>query len=184
MFDSERFNGFVNNELGRLIIEDIRNYYVFNESDLHSAAYYYIRKFFSQKDSDHSDRMVVRCEPSMGRKRKTKPDIVVFNKYNPNYFIELKMFRRKRYVIDLINKKDIQRDLKKLNSYLKKYTAKWGFLIVIYDSDEICSIKAKEYGYDSIKVVTINMRLNEKGRLRRDYEKWRGQFDKYLEMHS
>ena len=47
-FDFDRFNGFMRSGLDDLLLTDLWNLDVSNESDLHSAAYFYIRKFFQQ----------------------------------------------------------------------------------------------------------------------------------------
>ena len=54
MYDAGQFNGFVKSELDDLLFDDIWQQYIFNESDLHSAAYYYIRKYFERRGSERS----------------------------------------------------------------------------------------------------------------------------------
>ncbi len=72
MFDSSRFNGFVKNKLPDKLLSDIWDYFIFNERDLHSSAYYYIRQYFFRRDTASSDDVFVRCEPTMEDGR--KPD--------------------------------------------------------------------------------------------------------------
>ena len=49
--------------LDRLLFDDIWNLDVFNESDLHSAAYFYIRTYFQKNGRSN---IYVRCEPGVG----------------------------------------------------------------------------------------------------------------------
>ena len=182
MFDSIKFNGFIKNELDDLLFNDIWGYYAFNETDLHSAAYYYIREYFRKRGSVNSDDIFVRCEPQMNDG--TKPDIVLFRKYDPIYIIELKMFKR----AEIINTQAIDNDLKKINKLMKSHdSVKWGFLIVAYDSDDMLYIsdtKLKSNGYNNISFIPINLRRKEKSnRQRNGYLDWRKQFDKYLDKH-
>lgn len=186
MFDSDRFNGFVKNELDDCLFNDIWNYWVFNERDLHAAAYFYMREYFRKKGSQNATEILVRCEPVMddfGR-----PDIVVFQSYAPIYIIELKMFREP----EVIKEDQIDQDLGRLKSYIEKYPSiKWGFLIVVYDSEEMwkpTGYMLKKSGYKQISVSSINLRRKEdSGYRRKDYDQWRKQFDKfcnrYLEKH-
>jgi len=114
----------------------------------------------------------------------TKPDIVLFRKYDPIYIIELKMFKRP----EKINTKAIDNDLNKINKLLKSHdTIKWGFLIVAYDSDDMLYVpdtKLKNNGYNNISLIPINMRRKEQTeRQRNGYVEWRKQFDKYLDKH-
>ena len=83
MYDAAQFNGFAKDELDDRLFDDLWALYVFNESDLHSAAYYYIRAYFAKRGSDN---IFVRCEPQMGGK---KPDIVVYDHSRPVYVLEL-----------------------------------------------------------------------------------------------
>mgnify|MGYP001606494152 CR=1 FL=1 len=183
MFDSERFNGFVKNELDDLLLEDIWNFYVFNESDLHSAAYYYVREYFKKRGSKGSEEIFVRCEPVI--EDGLIPDIVVYGSYEPIYMIELKMFTRRDAAID---EQSISKDKTKLKSYLAKYPKlRWGFLIVVYDTDEMFKpspYTLKKQGYERISVSTINLRRSEdRGRRRQGYDAWRKQYEKYLDRH-
>lgn len=182
MFESDKFNGFMKSELDNLLFEDIWNYWIFNESDLHSAAYYYIRKYFERRQSDSSLEAFVRCEPRM--EDGTRPDVVIFHRYDPIYFVELKMFNRP----ENLNDDKITADLDELRNYQRCYsTCKWGFLILVYDSDELYSYTTymlKKNGYQNISVIGINMRRMEgSARQRTRYEDWRKQFDKFLERH-
>jgi len=182
MFDSEKFNGFVKNELDDLLFSDIWNYRVFNESDLHSAAYFYSREYFSRRDSKSADSIFVRCEPVMDDF--TKPDIVVFKRYDPIYIIELKMFSK----TETIKEDAIEKDLDKLKAYISRYPSiKWGFLIAVYDSEYMwkpTSHILKKSGYEKISISSINLRRKEDSERRRNnYDEWRQQFDKYRDRH-
>src|SRR6266853_1645617 len=104
MFDSERFNGFVRRELDDLIFTDLWNLNIFNERDLHSAAYFYARRFFEKTDRDN---VYVRCEPQIAG---MKPDIVVYERGQPIYALEFKVF----WEPDRINEAAVENDIRKL----------------------------------------------------------------------
>ena len=101
VFDFERFNGFARSGLDDLLFKDLWNHDIFNESDMHSAAYYYIRKYFAAQGRSN---IYVRCEPHVGG---MMPDIVVFDSGNPVYALEFKFFSRP----DHINEEAILSDL-------------------------------------------------------------------------
>jgi len=179
MYDSAQFNGFAKNELDDFLFNDIWNLDVFNESDLHSAAYYYIRTYFQRRGSEG---MFVRCEP---RLRSFKPDIVVYNNYKPAYIIELKMFTNP----EMVDESKIEGDLDKLNSLMHDVeTIKWGFLIVSYDHDEdfgISDARLRRRGLEKISVSSINLRRTEDtGRRRVGYDDWRASFDRLRGRHG
>jgi hypothetical protein len=187
MFDSEKFNGFIKNELDDLLFNDIWNYYIFNERDLHSSAYHYIRTYFEKRGSASSEEIFVRCEPVL--EDMSKPDIVVYKKYDPIYLIELKMFKDNENMdIDSSNDKKVLADITKMQKLIKKYqTVKWSFMIVVYDSDDMYDLndgKLKRQNFSNTSIININMRRKEgSARKRTDYDKWRKQFDKYLDYH-
>jgi hypothetical protein len=179
MFDAGQFNGFVKNELDDLLSSDIWNYDVFNESDLHSAAYYYIRTYFQKRGGD---RMFVRCEPQMHGK---KPDIVVFDQTRPAYVLELKMFVEQ----EVIDETKIDQDLGKLNEFISKIESiKWGFFLLVYDSDDdfgISDQRLRRLGLRNISVMSVNMRRKEgTGRKRHGYDDWRAEFDRLRRHHN
>jgi len=186
MFDAQRLNGFVNDELDNRLFSDIWNFCVFNESDLHSAAYFYIREYFFKRDSKSASEVIVRCEPVM--EDRGRPDIVIYNKYDPIYMIELKMFKKTNLIHEHNDTDVIKSDLDALKAYIAHYpTIRWGFQISVYDSEEIwkpSSYALKKAGYEKISVRTINLRRQEDNKRRRNnYDQWRKQFDKYLERH-
>jgi hypothetical protein len=179
MYDAAQFNGFARNELDNLLFDDIWNHDVFNESDLHSAAYYYIRTYFQRRGSDG---MFVRCEP---RLRKFKPDIVVYREYRPEYLVELKMFTDLEVVVE----SKIQRDLAKMQTLMHEIESiKWGFFILVYDHDDhfgMSDQRLRRHGFEKMSVSSINMRRNEgSGRRRIGYDGWRTQFDRLRNRHG
>ncbi len=179
MFDAGQFNGFVKKELDDLLFNDIWNYDVFNESDLHSATYYYIRTYFQKR---RSDGMFVRCEPQMHGK---KPDIVVFYQTKPAYVLELKLFVEQ----EVIDETKIDQDLEKLNEFISKIDSiKWGFFILVYDSDYdfgISDQRLRRMGLRNISVMSINIRRKEgTGRKRHGYDDWRANFDRLRRHHN
>jgi hypothetical protein len=117
-FDFDRFNGFARRGLDDLLLDDLRGHYIFNESDMHSAAYYYIREYFAKKERS---RMYVRCEPRIAG---MKPDIVVFESGLPVYALEFKLFATP----DSINEDLIWADLDKLAELVDGFDSmRWGF---------------------------------------------------------
>lgn len=178
---TERFNGFMKTRLDNLLLNDLWNYWIFNESDLHSAVYYYIRQYFQKKQSESALNIYVRCEPRMEDNK--SPDIVVFKGYDPIYIVEMKMYPR----AEAINEKSAVTDLLKLKSYLSSYPSlKWGFFILVYDSDYMLTYSPhtlKRDGFEKVSFISINMRRTEQTRKRVGYVKWRRDFDKLLERH-
>ena len=179
MYDATQFNGFAKTELDDRLFDDLLNLYIFNESDLHSAAYYYIRTYFSKRGSDN---IFVRCEPQMSGK---KPDIVVYDHSRPIYVLELKMFPEP----ETIDEAKIESDLAKLNGFIRSIESlKWGFFTIVYDSDDdfnVSDSRLRRSGLDSISVVGINLRRKEStGRRRTGYDNWRNEFDRLRAHHK
>jgi hypothetical protein len=178
-FDFEKVNGFIRQGLDDLLFSDLWNLYIFNESDMHSAAYYYIRKFMEKKGRDDA---YVRCEPViMG----SKPDIVIYKNNNPIYVVELKMFSRP----DQLDEVGVIKDLEKMKNIMEERpTISWGFFMMIYDCEESynpSSYTLRKSGFDRVSVTSINARRNEKtDRLRIGYNDWRQDFDKLISAHK
>ena len=179
MFDSAQFNGFVRNELDNLLFHDLWAHYIFNESDLHSAAYYYIRTYFTKRGSD---QIFVRCEPQIRGKR---PDLAVYDDMHPIYLLELKMFAEPEIVDD--NK--VFADLEKLKDFIEAIPSiKWGFFLFAYDADEDFGLSdrmLRHRGFDKMSVTSINLRRKEgSGRRRTGYDDWRASFDRLRAHHA
>lgn len=177
-FDFNRFNSFVKNSLDDLLFADLWNNDIFNERDMHAAAYYYIRTYFRKQKRDS---VYVRCEPPLNN---MKPDIVVYQNSKPIYIFELKCFVHP----DSNNVKAIEEDLSKLSSAVKKLPfLRWAFFCVIYDDDKpynLSNARLRKDGYHKITVSAINMRRQENNnRLRIGYHEWRDDFDKLLIDH-
>jgi len=171
-FNFPRFNGFMNHRLDNLLCADLVNFDIFNESDLHSAAYFYIRDFFRKNERSH---IYVRCEPTLARK---KPDIVIYNRAKPIYAVEFKVFTKQ----DDVNEKKVFEDLDKLAEVVNRFESmKWGFFYLVHDSEESYTLSnpaLRKRGYDNISMSTINARRKEDtGRRRHNYDKWRAEFD-------
>lgn len=174
-FDFDRFNGFMRSGLDNLLFDDLWNLHVFNESDLHSAAYFYIRKFFQQNERSN---IYVRCEPTLARK---KPDIVIFNRDRPIYAVEFKVFTEKNHV----NESKVFEDLDKLAAGMNRFESmKWGFFYLVHDSEESYTLSnsaLRKRGYENISMTTINARRKEDtGRRRHNYDEWRSEFDNLI----
>ena len=174
-FDFVRFNGFMRHGLDELLLNDLLNHDIFNESDLHSAAYVYIRAFFRKNERSH---IYVRCEPHLAG---MKPDIVIFNRTKPIYAVEFKCSMKQDYV----NDETVFKDLDKLAEVVNRFeSVKRGFFYLVHDSEEsykISNSALKKRGYENISMSTINARRNEKtGRRRHNYDSWREEFDSLI----
>ena len=180
MMDARRFNGFVKGELKIKLLKDIKDLYIFNESDLHSAAYFYIRKWFEQREHDSA---YVRCEPRLNKK---KPDIVVFEKKKPSYVLELAMSTKHHPM--RTNKDKVTKDLKKLRQYVKRISSiRYAFLVHVHDDESLPTVpdhKLRRHDYPDISIVDLNIRKDsETKRKRRWYEEWRQDFDSLETAH-
>lgn len=177
-FDFDRFNGFMRRGLHKLLLGDIRNLDVFNESDLHSAAYFYIRMFFQQNGRSN---IYVRCEPRLAG---MNPDIVIYDRARPIYAVEFKFAKKQ----DRVNEKGVFKDLDKLAKVVNRFKSmKWGFFYLVHDSEQSYRIPnsvLRKNGYEKISMSTINARRNEdNGRRRHNYDDWREEFDSLIAQH-
>lgn len=180
MIDFQRFNGFVKEDLKEKLLEDIKERYIFNESDLHSAAWFYIRQWFSRQERDYA---YVRCEPRLNKK---KPDIVVFEKKKPSYVLELAMSTKRKPLKQVIDK--LHKDLDKLQHYGKRVSSiRYAFILHVYDDDSLISYsdqKLRRHGYTNMTIVDLNIRMNSETKSkRRWYERWRQDFDSLEAAH-
>lgn len=178
LFDSERFNGFAKSSLDELLFSDLWSYDIFNERDMHSSAYYYIRNYFRKHERDHA---YVRCEPRLAGMR---PDIVIYERGKPAYVLEFKFFSKPDYV----NEDAVYYDLNKLADCVDAFTSiKWGFFHMIYDADDLFKFSdscLRRTGFQKISVTSINARRKkDTGRRRTNYDEWRAEFDKLQEKH-
>ena len=177
-FDFDRFNGFARSSLDDFLFDDLWNHDIFNERDMHSSAYYYIREYFRKHDRGD---VYVRCEPQLAR---MKPDIVVYNRGHPAYVLEFKFFSKPEYV----NEVAVYDDLDKLAEAVDAYeSVKWGFFHMIYDADEpfkFSDSRLRRRGYAKISVTSINARRKEENdRRRTGYDDWRAEFDRLQNLH-
>lgn len=177
-FDFERFNGFARQSLDDLLFSDLWDYDIFNERDMHSSAYFYIRDYFRKHERDSA---YVRCEPQLAGMR---PDIVIYERGRPTYVLEFKFFSKPDY----INEDAIYDDLDKLADCVDAYDSiKWGFFHLIYDAEipfTLSDSRLRRAGFSKISVTSINARRKEgTDRRRNNYDEWRGEFDKLQELH-
>jgi hypothetical protein len=177
-FDYDRFNGFAKKSLDDFLFSDLWNHDIFNESDMHSAAYYYIREYFSKHGRDN---VYVRCEPVLDG---MKPDIVVYERGKPIYVLEFKCFTK----LDHINEDAVYRDLDKLAKAVNKFSSiRWGFFHMIYDADKAYTFsdsRLRRGGYSKMSFTSINARRQENNDRRRvRYDEWRSEFDRLQKLH-
>lgn len=177
-FDFDRFNGFMRSGLDDLLLTDLWNLDVFNESDLHSAAYFYIRKFFQQNGRSN---IYVRCEPRLAG---MKPDIVIYDRARPIYAVEFKFAKKQ----DRVNEKGVFKDLDKLAEVVNRFESmKWGFFYLVHDTEESYELPnrvLRKHGYKNISASMINARrTKDTGRRRHNYDDWREEFDKLIAQH-
>lgn len=170
-----RFNGFARNELPERLLDDLWSHDIFNERDMHSSAYHYIREFFRSKKR-HS--IYVRCEPQLAGMR---PDIVIYLNGEPIYVLEFKFFSK----CDHISNEKILDDIKKLDECVRAFpTVRWGFFHMMYDAEELLCIsdyRLRSRGLSKVSAITINARRNYSGRQRHGYRDWRSEFDRLHE---
>lgn len=177
-FDYGRFNGFARKSLDDLLFSDLWSYDIFNERDMHSSAYFYIRDYFRKHERDHA---YVRCEPQLAGMR---PDIVIYERGKPTYVLEFKFFSKPEYV----NEDAVYDDLNKLADCVDAYPSiKWGFFHMIYDAEELFTFsdsRLRRAGFSRVSVTSINARRKEdSGRRRTNYDDWRAEFDRLQEKH-
>jgi hypothetical protein len=176
--NAPHFNGFMHSRLDDLLFDDLWNLDVFNESDLHSAAFSHIKTFFQQNKRSN---IYVRCEPRLAG---MKPDIMIYDGANPIYGVEFKFFTKKDYV----NNKTVDKDLDKLAKVVNRFESmKWGFFYLVHDSEEsytLTNAALQKRGYDNISMTTINARRKkDTGKRRRNYDDWREEFDSLIAQH-
>jgi hypothetical protein len=178
VFDFDRFNGFMRQSLDDLLFNDLWNHDIFNESDLHSAAYFYIRTYFEKNERSN---IYVRCEPQLAG---MKPDIVIYDRAKPIYGVEFKFFTKP----DFINEEAVFKDLDKLAEIVSRFDSmKWGFFYLVHDGEESYTFSnpsLRRRGYEKISFSTVNLRRKEEnGRRRNNYDEWRAEFDKLVSLH-
>lgn len=177
-FDFGRFNGFARDSLDGLLFKDLWHHDIFNERDMHSCAYFYIRDYFRKQGRNS---VYVRCESQLNGMR---PDIVIYDRGNPIYVLEFKFFSKLGY----INEDSVYEDLNKLADCVEAFpSVKWGFFFMIYDKDENFSIsdyRLRKDGFSSVSASSINARRIEgTARRRNGYDGWRTEFDRLNEGH-
>jgi hypothetical protein len=179
-FEADRFNGFIKSGLVKGLYEDLRKCLLHNERDVHAVAYGYIRKFLGRKGRD---RLIVRCDATLkgpGSQR-PRPDLVVFNQRKPIYAVEFKVFPKIVGVNRAAVEKAVEKDVRKLEVLGRRHGLSYGFLVVVYDSENELYLPDRVLRKRDIKrvsVIEINMRFDVKTfRQRRNYEVWRKQFD-------
>jgi hypothetical protein len=177
-FDFNKFNGFARKSLDDFIFKDLWNHDIFNERDMHAAAYYYIRQYFRKQGRGS---VYVRCEPMLAE---VKPDIVIYNEGHPIYVLEFKLFSQP----DVIGQQRVQEDILKLADLVAGIPSiKWGFFHLIHDSDEqfgISDPRLRRAGLDKVSVTVVNARRKEESNRRRvGYDAWRKEFDRLQSGH-
>lgn len=177
-FDFDRFNGFARKSLDDFLFNDLWSHDIFNERDMHSSAYFYIRDYFRKNDRGN---VYVRCESPLAG---MKPDIVVYERGKPIYVLEFKFFTKP----DSINEDAVYDDLDKLADVVDEYSSvRWGFFHMIYDADApftFSDSRLRRAGYAKISVTSINARRKEDTDRRRvGYDEWRAEFDRLQAAH-
>ena len=177
-FDFKRFNGFARKRLDDKLYSDLWNHDIFNERDMHSSAYFYIRDYFRKHNRG---AVYVRCESRLAG---AQPDIVVYERGKPIYVLEFKFFSKP----NSMDEGKVYDDLDKLAKCIKSYSSvRWGFFHMIYDGDDSFHISGPQLrrdGYSRISVTSINARRKEVTRRRRaGYDEWRMLFDKLQHLH-
>jgi len=158
--------------LEREIWEDLKELYIFNESDFQSRVYFRLQGVLN----DMSTLRLVLNKPSLTRKSGNIifPDLVVVNRSGkPEAAIELKFSNGPLPIPD--------KDIRKLKQLRDKYkTVKKGYFIFVYDDEDNYYFHREEhwmkhYFFD----VGINMRRDGNGRRRHGYDSWKRKWDKF-----
>ena len=179
LMDINRFNGFVKKRMKHRLEDDLVDFLILNERELHFRAYHHIEDFFSKKGRD---RMMVRSERRLLKGKIA--DIVVSSDKKPRYVLEFKMYKRPNH----IDFRAIESDLKKLQKFVQKINSlRWAFLIILHDADGLFSPtnhQLRKEGFNKISIVPINARILDSGRKRKGYDKWRRDFDRHRLVHE
>jgi len=131
----DSINSFIKKDLRTRIIHDLKYFNLFSEADLQSIVYYHLRKALAFREN-----WFVRSNPTM---RGGRPDIVVFNHYNPRVVIEL------TFVIlledDYYPNKKLNDDKQKLGRIVGNYESIGKtFQIGIFDANDEYEYSLKE----------------------------------------
>ncbi len=106
---------------------------------------------------------------------------MVFNQDKPIYAIEFKVFPKSVGINRAVVEKAVEKDVHKLEVLGRRHGLSYGFLVVVYDSEDDLYLPyrvLRKQGIKRVSVVEINMRFDVKTlRQRRNYEEWRRQFN-------
>lgn len=178
-FDHQRFNGFARDGLDDLLCGDLLAHCIFNERDMHAAAYMYIRQYFEKLGRAN---IYVRCESQINGVR---PDVAVYDRGTPVYILEFKMLMDPGN----LNEELVYKDLNKMGELINRLPSiKWGFFHLIYDDDLMfkpTTATLRRHGYEKISITSINARRKEESeRQRKGYDDWRREFDRLVGAHK
>ena len=181
------FREFVKNKLLKKLVEDIKNFRIFNEADLqYRVAHHLDKKYFKEYWLLNQPKMPV--GKKSGR-RNRRPDIVLFNKdCSPVAAFELKCFIDKgEHSVVRRSLKDIEKLKKFGERYLESKNA-FAIILVRMDDKDLYTSVQKEFRKDKedwmkhyLKVHVINVCRNVKGRKYKwykaqwlkEYEEWK-----------
>jgi len=160
LFSGDRLNTFIETKLIKHIKKDLRHYKLFTEMDMHAVIYYHLREAIGSREDWY-----VRCNFGVEGKR---PDIVIFNRYNPKFVFEL-AFK----ISDIQNfpEDKLSKDREKLRKFKSLFpsTGK-AYLIGIFDADKSYSYKLKE-GREWEKHYYRELLINVQEMY--DYKRWK-----------
>ena len=126
-------HNFVMCKLRQYIIEDIKNFRIFNESDFENCVYFHLRNFLPKKRVKNR-LWIVRTEPRMGIED-INPDIGIHEGYSPRIILELKVDWERHIAPGKIEHD--REKIKKLKKIYPKLSKAYFLGIYNYDSEWI-----------------------------------------------
>jgi len=171
MTEYDRLDQIVKKELKEDIIADIKNYLIFNESDLQSCVYHHMRNHLHRLNRPE---WCVFNKPYLKR-RAIFPDIVLFQDIYPRIAIELKWWNGNWNEITAMKDRD------KLKLIRLKYpTVTKGFFCYVYDMPVESHEREFYSGQDWEKRYYFDVPINIRKHMRKDiYREWKKEWQRY-----
>lgn len=179
------FREIIKNDIVPKLLNDVRDYRIFNEADMQYRAAHHLDKV-CYPDLFLTNQPVIPVGQRRG-KTNVKPDIVVFHpKEKPVTAVELKCFigndsPRFSTVVD-----PVWQDIGKLQGFRKRYensTNAFAVVLVNVEDRELFAGFQKEFSTDReewmkhyLFIHLVNIYCDENGRKRRWYDDWRAEW--------
>jgi len=157
----DRLDTFIEEEIPKLIKEDLKSHQLFTEMDMHAVVFFHLRRALGERVD-----WFVRCNLEMAG---VKPDICAFNRYAPKFVIEAKFVILPAQAY--FPKSKLEEDRLKLRNIRKKYPQLGkGYLIAVFDADRAYDYSLKrdeEWEKHFYREIFINVQDF------RNYENWK-----------